>query len=73
MEAMFMTKKVRLVFLLALMLSLIGCGSKEAEVWTVTCPWAETGVAARVNVETATKISEDSKQYQPLHPNHQCV
>ena len=58
-----MTKKVRLVFLLALMLSLIGCGSKEAEVWTVTCPWAETGVAARVNVETATKISEASKQF----------
>lgn len=55
-------KKVRLVFLLALMLSLIGCGTKEAEVWTVTCPWAETGVAARVNVETATKISEASKQ-----------
>lgn len=42
---------------------LMACGTKEAEVWTVTCPWAETGVAAKVNVETASKSPEVSKQF----------
>ena len=52
----------KLVILIALILSVTGCGKKEAENWKVTCPWAETGVAARVNVETAAKSVEVSKQ-----------
>lgn len=37
----------------AMLLTFTGCGSKEAENWKVTCPWAETGVAGRVNAKTA--------------------
>lgn len=59
-------KKYLSAFLTVCLLSatlLTACGTKEAEVWTVTCPWAETGVAARVNVETASKSTEVSKQF----------
>lgn len=48
---------------LTLILGLVACGSQESELWTVTCPWAETGVAAKVNVETAAKAEEVSKQF----------
>lgn len=54
---------LQLVLLLVLVFGLTGCGSGEVETWTVTCPWAETGVAARVNVETAAKAAEVSKQF----------
>ena len=32
---------------------LVGCTGQETAVWKVTCPWAETGVAGRVNEKTA--------------------
>lgn len=38
---------------LILMGILAGCGKHEVESWKVTCPWAETGVAAMVNNKTA--------------------
>lgn len=48
-------KKVKVWFLgmVFVVLSLAGCGTKEAEQWKVTCPWAPTGVAGRVNEKTA--------------------
>lgn len=39
----------------------VGCGSKES--WTVTCPWAPSGVAAMVSQKAATlstKVSNDT-------------
>ena len=57
------TRKIKWVILLTLVLGLIGCGSKEAEKWMVTCPWAETGVAARVNVKTAEQAAQVSDQF----------
>ena len=44
-------------------MGLLGCTAQEVENWTVTCPWAETGVAARVNVKTAEKAADVSKQF----------
>ncbi|MGN0366070.1 MAG: hypothetical protein ACI4E5_09070 [Suilimivivens sp.] len=38
---------------------LTGCGSSVAS-WTVTCPWAPSGVAAMVNQKTAAKSTEYS-------------
>ena len=32
---------------------LAGCGRQEVVSWEVTCPWAETGVAAMINNKTA--------------------
>ena len=58
-----MKRKIGLAFLAIFMFGLIGCSKQEVETWTVTCPWAETGVAAKVNVETASKVSEVSKQF----------
>ena len=58
-----MKRKIGVAFLVVFILSLMGCAKQEVETWTVTCPWAETGVAAKVNVETASKISEVSKQF----------
>ena len=58
-----MKRRVGVAFFVVFMLSLIGCTKQEAETWTVTCPWAETGVAAKVNVETASKVGEVSKQF----------
>ena len=55
--------KAKILFLLILVLCLTGCSMQAAETWTVTCPWAETGVAARVNVETASKIGDISKRF----------
>ena len=40
---------------------LVGCGDKT-ETWTVTCPWAPSGVAAMVSQKAAalsTEYSED--------------
>ena len=39
-----------------------GCGTQEVTKWKVTCPWAETGVAAMVNEKTAQLAGEVSKQ-----------
>lgn len=49
------------VLLLGLLLT--GCGKKEAERWTVTCPWAETGVAGRVNARTAEEMALVSDRF----------
>lgn len=38
------------------------CGKKEVENWLVTCPWAETGVAGRVNERTAEETKTLSGQ-----------
>ena len=38
------------------------CGKKEVENWLVTCPWAETGVAGRVNARTAEETKTLSGQ-----------
>lgn len=54
---------ISLLLVMVCILGLVGCGSQKVENWTVTCPWAETGVAARVNVETAAKAAEVSKQF----------
>lgn len=53
----------KLIIMLMCIVSLIGCGNQEPETWTVTCPWAETGVAAQVNRQTAAKAAEVSKQF----------
>lgn len=50
-------------FLMIFFLGLIGCGKQETENWIVTCPWAETGVAAKVNDFTAKKAVEVNKQF----------
>ena len=54
---------ISILLVMVCILGLVGCGGQKAENWTVTCPWAETGVAARVNVETAAKAAEVSKQF----------
>ena len=56
-------KKVVSLVLSVLMVAtlLVGCGSKT-ETWTVTCPWAPSGVAAMVSQKAAalsTEYSED--------------
>lgn len=49
-----MKKAKTSVLCVVLLISLLtACGKKEAENWLVTCPWAETGVAGRVNTKTA--------------------
>ena len=40
---------------------IIGCKTQEVEHWKVTCPWAENGVAARVNQKTANMAEEVSR------------
>lgn len=45
--------KIRVLSIILLAILLAGCGKKEVENWLVTCPWAETGVAGRVNARTA--------------------
>ena len=50
-EAPMMKKIVSLV--LALMLCLSCVSALAAEAWTVTCPWAPSGVAAMVNQKAA--------------------
>ena len=50
-EAIIMKKLVSLV--LALMLCLSCVSALAAEAWTVTCPWAPSGVAAMVNQKAA--------------------
>lgn len=40
---------------------LVGCKSQETAVWKVTCPWAPTGVAGRVNEKTAEISSQLSE------------
>ena len=55
-----MKKLVSLV--LALMLCLSCVSALAAEAWTVTCPWAPSGVAAMVNQKAAslsTTYSQD--------------
>ena len=55
-----MKKLITLVLALALCLSCVS--ALAAETWTVTCPWAPSGVAAMVNQKAAalsTKYSED--------------
>ena len=55
--------RVSISVIMILLLGVMGCSKKEKEVWTVTCPWAETGVAAKVNTITAEKVTEISKQF----------
>lgn len=50
-------------WVLVLSLFLTACGKNGVETWTVTCPWAETGVAGRVNVRTAEEMAVVSKQF----------
>ena len=44
-----MMKKKIVSLVLALMLCLSCVSALAAEAWTVTCPWAPSGVAAMVN------------------------
>ena len=52
-----------IIVIAILLLGVMGCSKKEKALWTVTCPWAETGVAAKVNTVTAAKVTEMSKQF----------
>ena len=55
-----MKKLITLVLALALCLTCVS--AMAAETWTVTCPWAPSGVAAMVNQKAAalsTKYSDD--------------
>ena len=45
--------KAKVLCIVLLVGLLTACGKKEVENWLVTCPWAETGVAGRVNTKTA--------------------
>ena len=57
-------KKRLLSLSLALVMSLsllAGCGSKTTT-WTVTCPWAPSGVAAMVSQKAAAKSTEYSEE-----------
>lgn len=51
--------KIGILGTILLVVFMVACGKKEIENWLVTCPWAETGVAGRVNVRTA----EESKTF----------
>ena len=55
-------KKIVSLVLSVLMVStlLVGCGDKT-ETWTVTCPWAPSGVAAMVSQKAAALSTEYSK------------
>jgi len=54
-------KKIIALFLSVLMICtcLVGCGDKT-ETWTVTCPWAPSGVAAMVSQKAAALSTEYS-------------
>lgn len=54
-------RKLGILAVLTVVFSLIGCAGKEIETWKVTCPWAETGVAGRVNEKTAEVSANISK------------
>ena len=56
-----MKKLVSLV--LALMLCLSCVSALAAEAWTVTCPWAPSGVAAMVNQKAASLSTTYSQDY----------
>ena len=56
-----MKKLVSLV--LALMLCLSCVSALAAEAWTVTCPWAPSGVAAMVNQKAAALSTTYSNDY----------
>ncbi len=57
-----MKKLVCLVLTCVLVLGcLAGCGSKNTT-WTVTCPWAESGVASMVSQKAAAKSIDYSKE-----------
>ena len=56
-----MKKLVSLV--LALMLCLSCVSALAAEAWTVTCPWAPSGVAAMVNQKAAALSTTYSQDY----------
>ena len=58
-----MKRVLTIVLMLTFLLNISGCSPKSVETWTVTCPWAETGVAARVNDKTAAKAAEVSEEY----------
>ena len=60
-EAIIMKKLVSLV--LALMLCLSCVSALAAEAWTVTCPWAPSGVAAMVNQKAAALSTTYSQDY----------
>lgn len=62
-EEFVMKRSVWFAVIIMMILGSIGCGSKERETWVVTCPWAETGVAAKVNEKTSAKAEEVSKQF----------
>lgn len=55
-----MFKKMAALFMAAALL-LVGCGAKE-ETWTVTCPWAPSGVAAMVSQKAAAMSTTYSKE-----------
>lgn len=54
-------RKLGILAVLTVVFSLIGCAGQEMETWKVTCPWAETGVAGRVNEKTAEVSANISK------------
>ena len=59
-----MMKKKKIVSLvLALMLCLSCVSALAAEAWTVTCPWAPSGVAAMVNQKAASLSTTYSQDY----------
>ena len=60
-EDIHMKKLVSLV--LALMLCLSCVSALAAEAWTVTCPWAPSGVAAMVNQKAAALSTTYSNDY----------
>lgn len=54
-------RKLGILIVLTVLFSLVGCARQEKETWKVTCPWAETGVAGRVNEKTAEVSANISK------------
>ena len=56
-------KKKIVSLVLALMLCLSCVSALAAEAWTVTCPWAPSGVAAMVNQKAASLSTTYSQDY----------
>lgn len=57
-------KKIKVSILGTILFAVLitACGKKEVENWLVTCPWAESGVAGRVNARTAEESQTFSGQ-----------
>ena len=58
-----MMKKKIVSLVLAFMLCLSCVSALAAEAWTVTCPWAPSGVAAMVNQKAASLSTTYSQDY----------